>query len=177
MVIIGIDPHSTTHVAAAVDAHGQLLGSIQVGASPQQLQGLAGWVGGFQGPRLVAVEGARGYGLALTRVLVAAGERVVDVAPALTAAGRRRGRARGKDDRIDAVAIARLARQEPGLPALSLVGLNADLSCWSTPVTSWSWRPAGCATGCTRCCWSSPPATAPALVRWPSGRRCGGRGG
>jgi hypothetical protein len=38
MVIIGIDPHSTTHVAAAVDEHGQLLGSIQVGASPQQLQ-------------------------------------------------------------------------------------------------------------------------------------------
>jgi transposase len=127
MVIIGIDPHSTTHVAAAVDEHGQLLGSIQVGASPQQLQGLAGWVGGFQGPRLVAVEGARGYGLALTRVLLAAGERVVDVAPALTAAGRRRGRARGKDDRIDAIAVARLARQEPGLPALSLVGLNADL--------------------------------------------------
>jgi hypothetical protein len=53
MVIIGIDPHSTTHVAAAVDEHGQLLGSIQVGASPQQLQGLAGWVGGFQGPRLL----------------------------------------------------------------------------------------------------------------------------
>jgi transposase len=51
----------------------------------------------------------------------------VDVAPALTAAGRRRGRARGKDDRIDAIAVARLARQEPGLPALSLVGLNADL--------------------------------------------------
>ena len=45
MVIIGIDPHSTTHVAAAVDEHGQLLGSTQVGASPQQLQRLAGWVG------------------------------------------------------------------------------------------------------------------------------------
>jgi transposase len=75
MVIIGINPHSTTHVAAAVDEHGQLLGSIQVGAGLQQLQGLAGWVGGFQGPRLVAVEGARGYGLALTRVLLAAGER------------------------------------------------------------------------------------------------------
>jgi hypothetical protein len=64
MVIIGIDPHSTTHVAAAVDEHGQLLASIQVGASLQQLQHLLGWVGGFQGPRLVAVEGARGYGLA-----------------------------------------------------------------------------------------------------------------
>jgi hypothetical protein len=60
-------------------------------------------------------------------VLLAAGERVVDVAPSLTATGRRRGRARGKDDRIDAIAIARLGRQEPGLPALSLGGLNADL--------------------------------------------------
>jgi predicted RNase H-like nuclease (RuvC/YqgF family) len=60
MVIIGIDPYSTTHVAAAVDAHGQLLGSIQVSASTEQLQHLAGWVSGFQGPRLVAVEGARG---------------------------------------------------------------------------------------------------------------------
>ena len=66
MVIIGIDPHSTMHVAAAVDEHGQLLGSIQVGASLQELQRLLDWVGSFQGPRLVAVEGARGYGLALT---------------------------------------------------------------------------------------------------------------
>jgi transposase len=127
MVIIGIDPHSATHVAAAIDEHGQPLGSIQVGASPQQLQRLLGWVGGFPRPRLVAVEGARGYGLALTRLLLAAGERVVDVAPTLTAAGRRRGRARGKDDRIDAIAVARVARQEPGLPVLSLAGLNADL--------------------------------------------------
>jgi transposase len=127
MVIIGIDPHSSKHVAAAIDEHGQVLGRMQAGSGPGELVRLAAWVGTFAGARLVAVEGARGYGLALTRVLLATGERVVDVAPALTAAGRRRGRARGKDDQIDALAVARVARQEPGLPELSAASLDDDL--------------------------------------------------
>jgi transposase len=127
MVIIGIDPHGSKHVAAAVDEHGRVLGWIQAGSGLAELERLAGWVSSIAAPRLVAVEGARGYGLALTRALLAAGERVVDVAPALTASGRRRNRSRGKDDQIDAITIARVARQEPGLPELTPSSLNADL--------------------------------------------------
>ena len=52
--------------------------------------------------RLVAVEGAKGFGLALTRQLLDAGESVVDIATHLTAQGRRSSRRRGKDDEIDA---------------------------------------------------------------------------
>jgi hypothetical protein len=81
MVIVGIDPHGGKHVAAAVDEHGRVLDRIQVGPGADELARLAGWVGAFTSPRLVAVEGARGYGLALTRVLLTTGERVVDVAP------------------------------------------------------------------------------------------------
>jgi transposase len=127
MVIIGIDPHGNKHVAAAVDEHGLAVGALEVGPSASELQRLLGWICSLAGARLVAVEGARGYGLALTRVLLAAGERVVDVAPTLTAAGRRRSRTRGKDDHNDAVTIARVARQEPGLPELTLASLDADL--------------------------------------------------
>jgi transposase len=127
MVIVGIDPHGGKHVAAAIDEHERVLDWIQVGPGPEELARLAGWVGAFTYPRLVAVEGARGYGLALARVLLTAGERVVDVAPALTAQGRRHSRTRGKDDHTDAVTIARVARQEPGLPELTPASLNADL--------------------------------------------------
>jgi transposase len=51
----------------------------------------------------------------IEQALLAEGERLVRVPPRLTAPQRRRGRARGKSDAIDALAIARAALQEPHL--------------------------------------------------------------
>lgn len=64
--VIGIDPHSRIHVAAAVDQHGRCVAKYEVGASPAELAELVDWVQGT-GAQKVAVEGSKGYGLALAR--------------------------------------------------------------------------------------------------------------
>jgi transposase len=77
--------------------------------------------------RIVAIEGARGFGLALARRLLASGETVLDVAPALTASERPSIRGSGKDDRRDAVAVARVALREPDLPHVIATPSGEDL--------------------------------------------------
>ena len=127
MVIVGIDAHTRVHSAAAIDEHGRVLAALEVGAKPSELERLATWVASFEADRLVAVEGAKGLGLALTRRLLARGEEVVDIATHLTAQGRKTSRRRGKDDEGDAIVIARVALREPDLPHLSEDHLDADL--------------------------------------------------
>ena len=127
MVIIGIDAHTQTHTAGAVDEHGRPLGTLEVGASPRELERLVAWTHSFDGPRLIAIEGARGFGLPLSRRFLALDEEVVDIPTHLTADGRRSSRSRGKDDPSDAITIARIALREPGLPRLRESHLEADL--------------------------------------------------
>jgi len=125
-LVIGIDPHSRIHVAAAVDEHGRLVDTCEVGASPTQLGQLLTWIQALAVTK-VAVEGSKGYGLPLARLLVAAGHTVVDVSSNLTADERKRSRRRGKDDEGDAVAIARIALRESDLPIMDPAHLDADL--------------------------------------------------
>lgn len=125
--IIGIDPHSQLHSAAALDEHGRPVGVLEVGAGPDGLQELLTWISTHDQERLIAVEGCKGYGLALVRVLLAAGETVVDVASHLTAESRRRSTRRGKDDEGDAIAIARVALRESDLPVMDQAHIDADL--------------------------------------------------
>ena len=127
MFIIGIDAHTRRHSAAAIDQQGRVLDVIEIGAGPEELARMVAWASGFDGERLIAIEGAKGFGLALTRRFLAAGESVVDIATHLTAQGRRSNRRRGKDDEGDAIAIARIALREPALPRMSVAQLDADL--------------------------------------------------
>ena len=127
MIVVGIDCHTRTHFGAAVDAQGRVLGTCEVDASEAGLAQLVQWLGRFRGDRLVAVEGAHGFGLPLTRRLLAARESVVDIPSQLTASGRRSSRRRGKDDEGDAIVIARVALREVDLPRLQVAHLDADL--------------------------------------------------
>ena len=126
-LLVGIDAHSRTHTAAALDDQGREIATLRVGADEAAIARLVSWIDGLQNVRLVAVEGANGFGIAVTRRLLAAGFSVVDVASSLTGEGRRRGRRRGKDDEIDAVAVARVALREPDLPSVTAALLDADL--------------------------------------------------
>jgi transposase len=125
MITIGIDPHSRVHVAAVVDEHGRVLDSVQVAAG--ELEQLLAWIDHQPRPRQVAVEGARGYGWALTLRLLEIGETVVDVPAQLTAKGRRTSRSRGKDDLSDAVIVARVAMREPDLQRPAPAHVDTDL--------------------------------------------------
>jgi transposase len=114
-VTIGVDPHKTSHTAAALDEHGQLLDQQRVPATLEGYQLLRQWAGRWPG-RCWAVEGAHGVGRALAQRLVADGERVVDVPAKLATRVRVLSSGHGrKSDPDDAVAVAVAARSAPWL--------------------------------------------------------------
>src|SRR5437762_13532411 len=111
MIVVGLDVHKHSLTAAAVDELGREQGSW---SGPIGM-GVLAWARSLADERRWAIEDCRHVTRAIELTLSAAGERLVRVAPRLTAPQRRRGRTRGKSDRIDAIAIARAALQEPQL--------------------------------------------------------------
>ncbi len=110
MIVIGIDPHKSTHTATAVDpATNTDIGSIRIDASITDYKRLIAWA--KQWPdRKWAVENAEGLGHHLSLWLLALGELVLDVPTTATARVRELSRGgRRKNDRIDAAAAASVA--------------------------------------------------------------------
>jgi transposase len=102
----GVDTHADTHVAAALDPVGGLLGTREFPAAAAGYAALLGWLRGFGTVALVGIEGTGSYGAGLARHLAAAGIGVVEVDRA-----DRQGRHRqGKSDPLDAVSAARAAQ-------------------------------------------------------------------
>src|SRR5689334_11582241 len=83
-VMIGIDPHKSSHTAVAIGLSEEPLGGLRVSASPFQAGQLLAWAQEWP-ERAWAIEGAAGLGNLLAQQLVAAGERVLDVPPKLAA--------------------------------------------------------------------------------------------
>jgi transposase len=102
----GVDTHADTHVAAALDPLGGLLGVQEFPATAAGYRRLTGWLDGFGAVALVGVEGTGSYGAGLTRHLAAAGVRVVEV----DRSDRQDRRRAGKSDPLDAVSAARAAQ-------------------------------------------------------------------
>src|SRR3989442_13453024 len=112
MIIVGIDAHSRSHTAAAINEQGRLLEGIEVAAGALGLAQLSAWIEAFPQPRLVAIENARGYGLAIVRLLLVQGEELVDVPASLTCDGRRSSGQRGRHDQGDALVVARISLRD-----------------------------------------------------------------
>jgi transposase len=112
MIVIGVDVDKHSLTAVAVDDAGRMLDEKTVVAVGEDL---LVWVREVGEERLWALEDCRQLTRALERQLLAAGEELVRVPPKLIAPERRAGRARGKSDPIDALAVARAALREPGL--------------------------------------------------------------
>src|SRR5437764_13506879 len=102
----GVDTHADTHVAAALDPVGGLLGVREFPATAAGYAGLLGWLGGFGTVCLVGIEGTGSYGAGLARHITAAGIRVVEV----DRSDRQDRRRQGKSDPLDAVSAARAAQ-------------------------------------------------------------------
>jgi len=77
----GVDTHADTHVAAALDPVGGLLGVAEFPATAAGYARLLGWLGGFGTVCLVGIEGTGSYGAGLARHVTAAGVRVVEGRP------------------------------------------------------------------------------------------------
>jgi transposase len=127
MVTIGVDTHTETLAASAIDDAGRELGARTFRNDRSGHQQLLRWARAFDADRRFGIEGSGSYGAALARVLSAADETVVEVPAILTQRERRHLRGAGKSDPGDALAIARIALREPGLGPAKREGLAADL--------------------------------------------------
>jgi transposase len=108
MIVIGADTHKRTHALAAVDAGtGRRRGARQIKAEESGHLAAVRWARGLDEERVWAIEDCRHVSCRFEQALIAAGERVVRVAPHRMGASRRGEREPGKSDEIDALAIAR----------------------------------------------------------------------
>jgi transposase len=106
LVTGGVDTHADSHVAAALDGTGGLLGVSEFPATPAGYARLLCWLQGFGTVCLAGIEGTGSYGAGLARHFAAAGIRVVEV----DRSDRQDRRRRGKSDPLDAVSAARAAQ-------------------------------------------------------------------
>ncbi len=129
MLTIGVDAHKRVQQAVAIDGTGRERARWRGGNDPADWAALRTWAAGLDGERRWGIEGSGQYGHGLAQHLVAAGEPVVEVNPRLTATMRRGGRQRGKSDRLDALAVARVVAQEgDALPAVQPDDASAVLA-------------------------------------------------
>lgn len=115
MILIGIDPHKSTHTAVAIDCSGNKIAQRRFPVNAGTFRQLTAWC--QQWPqRRFAVEGAGGLGRGIAQQLTAAGEHVLDVPSTLSA--RARLLATGGDrktDAADALHVAQVALFRPDL--------------------------------------------------------------
>ncbi|MEU9091578.1 hypothetical protein [Streptomyces sp. NPDC048428] len=82
MILIGVDPHKSSHTAVAVDAAGHQVARrrfvVNAGTFRRHMRWCEQWP-----ERRFAIEGASGFGRSLAQQLVAVCENVVDVASTL----------------------------------------------------------------------------------------------
>jgi transposase len=127
VITIGVDAHKRVHVAVALDDAGVEVGRWRGANSPAGWCALAEWAASIGPDRTWGIEGAWGYGRGLAQHVVAQSETVYEVNARWTAAGRRRARNPGKNDPLDARAVALVVRQEAGLPLVELEDQTAVL--------------------------------------------------
>lgn len=115
MIVIGLDPHKSSHTAVAIDQAGTVVGRLKVAASSNSRDMLLAWAQPWP-QRRWAIEGAKGLGHLIAQQLVAAGEPVVDVPAKLAARARLLEKGHGrKTDQLDAVTIALVAQRRTDL--------------------------------------------------------------
>src|SRR5512140_806890 len=108
MIVIGTDTHKRTHALSAVDeGTGKVRGHRQIDANEPGHLAAVKWARTLDEDRVWAIEDCRQVSRRLEQALLAAGERVVRVAPHRMGASRRGERQPGKSDQIDSLAIAR----------------------------------------------------------------------
>lgn len=113
-ITAGVDTHRDTHVAAALDGLGRLLGTGSFPASDVGYEMLVAWLTRFGPIQRVGVEGTGAWGAGLARFLTDRGVSVVEV----IRPNRQSRRRNGKSDTADAIAAGRavLSGEADGSP-------------------------------------------------------------
>jgi transposase len=124
MIVIGTDTHKRTHALSAVDeGTGKVRGHREIDADEPGHLAAVKWARGLDEERVWAIEDCRQVSRRLEQALLAAGERVVRVAPQRMGASRRGERQPGKSDQIDSLAIARAVVKD-GVDSFPVAYLN-----------------------------------------------------
>jgi transposase len=110
MLWIGVDAHKRVHQAVALGQDGEL-GERTISNTPEGWASLLVWAQQWS-ERGWAVEGSGSLGRGVAQFLAGQGEQVHEVCPKWTAQRRRTLRRPGKSDRLDALAVAHLLREE-----------------------------------------------------------------
>jgi len=107
MIVIGVDTHKHSHALTALDeGTGRIRGGREITAEETGHLVALRWARELDEVRVWAIEDCRHVSGRLEQALIAAGERIVRVAPKRMGAARRGERERGKSDQIDSLAIA-----------------------------------------------------------------------
>lgn len=106
LVFGGVDTHTDTHHAAAIDPLGRVLGDAEFPATPHGCTQLWDWLGGFGPVGRIGVEGTGSYGKQLATLLRERGAEVAEI----SRPDRKTRRRKGKSDVIDAISAARAAQ-------------------------------------------------------------------
>jgi transposase len=114
-VAIGIDSHKSSLEGGVLDELGRVVATGQFRNDAGGHAAALAWIRTQDSARVIGIEGSGGYGAALARVLLDAGEDVNEVPAFVTHRERRKAPSRGKSDPADAVAIARVAARGEGL--------------------------------------------------------------
>ncbi|MFI9538100.1 transposase [Nocardia fusca] len=97
-MVIGVDTHKHTHVAAVLDTIGGIVATITVPTDTGGFQQLLDWAGSFGRILAFGVEGTGSYGATLASFLRRTGHKVVESGRP----DRRQRRLNGKSDTLDA---------------------------------------------------------------------------
>jgi len=129
MMLIGVDPHKSTHTATAVEpGTNKEVASIRIDATLREYRRMLTWASRWP-QRRWAIENAEGLGRHLASWLLARGEHVVDVPSTATARVRQLSRGGGrKNDRIDAAAAACVAALQGDARPLAPEGISDALA-------------------------------------------------
>lgn len=113
MIVIGVDVHKRTHTLAAIDGiTGRELAGREVKATDAGHVLALRFAAGLGDEVVWAVEDCRHVSRRFEEALLAAGEHVIRVPPAMTGQARKGQRQPGKSDPIDALAVARTVLRE-----------------------------------------------------------------
>ena len=114
--VAGADTHKHSITLAVIDSTGGDVGVSSFEVTTEGVAEIIRWLRGLRvDVRRVGIEGSAGWGLPVSKALVAAGFDVREVNPSRTS-DRRRRRRRQKTDREDALAVAREVLADPSLP-------------------------------------------------------------
>lgn len=126
-VAIGIDSHKSSLAVGVLDDIGRVVGTREFANDEGGHTSLLEWIESNGDDRVVGIEGSGNFGAALARTLIEANEDVREVPAFLSHRERKKHPARGKSDRQDAVAIARVVARGEGLSSPKRTEVLEDL--------------------------------------------------